>query len=118
MLFLPINSRVWRKMGLGLEAINKVAMDVGKSKSRVRRKTLNDDDEDDADTPGCWYKFRFFGSCLSTRAKVDSSVSGSGSSSQYGKLKTAPSCNVFVKFFIFLLVFGEISSMLRFFYIC
>lgn len=88
MQFLAINSRVWRKMGLGLAAINKVAMDVGKSKSRVRRKTLNDDDEDDAETPGCWYKFRFFGSCLSTRAKVDSSVSGSGSSSQYAESKS------------------------------
>ncbi|KAH6791139.1 Protein kinase superfamily protein [Perilla frutescens var. frutescens] len=77
------------KMGLGPEAINKVARDVGNSKSRVRRKVLNDDDEDDAVETGCWYnKFRFFGSCLATRAKVDSSVSGSGSSSQYAESKS------------------------------
>lgn len=69
-------------MGLGLEAISGGTMDVGNSKSRVRRKILNDDDDDDAGESGCWIKFRFFGSCLSTRSKVDSSVSGS--SSQYG----------------------------------
>ncbi|KAI3452325.1 hypothetical protein Pfo_008990 [Paulownia fortunei] len=73
-------------MGLGPEAINGASMDVGNSKSRVRRKILNDDDEDDAGESGCWIKFRFFGSCLSTRSKVDSSVSGS--SSQYAESKS------------------------------
>lgn len=71
-------------MGLVPEAMNKVAMDVGNSKSRVRRKILNDDGEDDSGESRCWFKFRFFGGCLSTRAKVDSFVSGS--SIQYGKL--------------------------------
>ncbi|KAL2240437.1 probable serine/threonine-protein kinase PIX7 [Sesamum indicum] len=73
-------------MGLGLEAISGGTMDVGNSKSRVRRKILNDDDDDDAGESGCWIKFRFFGSCLSTRSKVDSSVSGS--SSQYAESKS------------------------------
>ncbi|KAK4417680.1 putative serine/threonine-protein kinase PIX7 [Sesamum alatum] len=73
-------------MGLGLEAISGGTVDVGNSKSRVRRKILNDDDEDDAGESGCWMKFRFFGGCLSTRSKVDSSVSGS--SSQYAESKS------------------------------
>lgn len=75
--------RVWGTMGLGPEAMNRAGADVGNSKSRVRRKILNDDEEDVAGESRCWIKFRFFGGCLSTRAKVDSSVSGS--SIQYGR---------------------------------
>lgn len=71
-------------MGLGPQANNGAATDVGNSKSRVRRKILNDDDDDVAVESRCWIKFRFFGGCLSTGSKVDSSVSGS--SSQYGTL--------------------------------
>lgn len=82
------------KMGLVPQAMNKVALDEGNSKSRVR-KIVNDDEDDDASETGCWFKFRFFGGCLSTRAKVDSSVSGSGSSSQYGIYSTASSSNAF-----------------------
>ncbi|GFP79247.1 probable receptor-like protein kinase at5g15080 [Phtheirospermum japonicum] len=72
-------------MGVGAEAISGAAMDVGNSKSRVRRKILNEDDEDVAGESGCW-KFRFFGSCLATRPKADSSVSGS--SSEYAESKS------------------------------
>ncbi|KAL8471555.1 hypothetical protein ACS0TY_028983 [Phlomoides rotata] len=72
-------------MGLVPEAMNKVSIDVGNSKSRVGRKILNDD-EDDSGESRCWIKFRFFGGCLSTRAKVDSSVSGS--SIQYAESKS------------------------------
>ncbi|CAI9758645.1 unnamed protein product [Fraxinus pennsylvanica] len=73
-------------MGLGLEAINAGSMDVGKSKSKGRKNIHNDDDEDNAEATGCWIKFRFFGSCISSRANVDSSVSGS--SSQYAESKS------------------------------
>lgn len=73
-------------MGLGPEAMNKVGTDVGNSKSRVRRKILNDDEENVSAESRCWIKFRFFGGCLSTRAKVDSSVSGS--SIQYAESKS------------------------------
>ncbi|KAL3844645.1 hypothetical protein ACJIZ3_002048 [Penstemon smallii] len=70
-------------MGLGPEAINGGTMYMGRSKSRARRKVLNDDDEDyDEDDTGysrCWFRFRFLGSCLSPKSKVDSSVSGSSS---------------------------------------
>lgn len=70
------------KMVLGLEAINADSMNAGKSKSKGRKDIHNDDDEDNAEEAGCWTKFRFFGRCLSSRTKDDSSVSGS--SSKYG----------------------------------
>lgn len=78
-------------MGLGLEAINAGSMDVSKSKSKGRKNIHNDDDEDNAEATGCWIKFRFFGSCISSRANVDSSISGS--SSQYG-IQLTSFCNV------------------------
>ncbi|KAL7140945.1 hypothetical protein ABFS83_08G021000 [Erythranthe nasuta] len=73
-------------MGVGPEAINGGVVDLGNSKSKVRRKILIEDDEDVAGENRCWIKFRFFGSCLSTGSKVESSVSGS--SSQYAESKS------------------------------
>ncbi|XP_073065111.1 serine/threonine-protein kinase PBL34-like isoform X1 [Primulina eburnea] len=70
-------------MGLGPETINGNTMNEGTSKSKVRKQILNDDEEGDGGQSRCWIKFRLFGSCLSTRSKVDSSVSGS--SSQYAE---------------------------------
>ncbi|XP_022884126.1 probable serine/threonine-protein kinase PIX7 isoform X2 [Olea europaea var. sylvestris] len=74
------------KMVLGLEAINADSMNAGKSKSKGRKDIHNDDDEDNAEEAGCWTKFRFFGRCLSSRTKDDSSVSGS--SSKYAESKS------------------------------
>ncbi|KAL1538676.1 Serine/threonine-protein kinase pbl34 [Salvia divinorum] len=78
-------------MGLVPKAMNKVAMDVGNSKARMG-KMVTDDGDDGASVTGCWFKFRFFGRCLSARTKVDSSVSGSGSASgsslQYAESKS------------------------------
>ncbi|KAK1415517.1 hypothetical protein QVD17_31300 [Tagetes erecta] len=53
----------------------------------VRTRVLNvkekkKEDDGDGEVTGCWIKFRLFGRCISSRAKVESSVSGS--STQYG----------------------------------
>lgn len=66
-------------MGLGPDAIQVGAWNVGKSNGKKKK------DEEDEGT-GCWIKFRFMGSCLSSKAKVDGSISGSGTSTQYGKI--------------------------------
>ncbi|XP_059670310.1 serine/threonine-protein kinase PBL34-like [Cornus florida] len=56
-------------MGLAPDAVKVGTWGVGKSKDRKKK------DEDDEDT-GCWIKFRFLGSCMSSRSNVDSSMSG------------------------------------------
>ncbi|PON33353.1 Mitogen-activated protein kinase kinase kinase [Parasponia andersonii] len=68
-------------MGLGPEAIQVGAWNVGKSNGKKKK------DEEDGGT-GCWIKFRFMGSCLSSKAKVDGSISGSGTSTQYAESKS------------------------------
>lgn len=60
---------------MGLEGdvvkVEKVeAWDVGKSKGMKKK-----DGESGEDT-GCWFKLRFIGSCISSRSKVDNSISG------------------------------------------
>lgn len=48
-----------------------------KSKGRKKNTKVEDDvSEDEGVETGCWLKFRFIGSCISSRSKVDSSVSG------------------------------------------
>lgn len=56
--------------------------DVRKSKGRKKKKEVEDEVEAGEET-GCWLKLRFIGSCISSRSKVDSSVSGT--STHYGK---------------------------------
>ncbi|KAL9390390.1 hypothetical protein Peur_018995 [Populus x canadensis] len=57
-------------MGLGSEEGKvKSSWDVCKSKERKKKKK-------DGTEAGCWVKLRFIGSCISSRSKVDSSVSG------------------------------------------
>lgn len=63
-------------MGLGPDAIQVGAWNVGKSKPRKKK------DEDNEGT-GCWIKFRFMGSCMSSKSKMDGSISGN--STLYGK---------------------------------
>ncbi|CAA3016200.1 probable serine/threonine-protein kinase PIX7 [Olea europaea var. sylvestris] len=56
-------------MGLGGDALKKESWDVGKSKGRKKK------DGDSEEETGCWIKLRFIGSCMSSRSKVDSSIS-------------------------------------------
>ncbi|XP_061948283.1 serine/threonine-protein kinase PBL34-like isoform X1 [Populus nigra] len=58
------------KMGLSPDSV-KVKNSNEKSKSKKNKK--NDKDEEDI---GCWFKLRLLGSCMPSRSKVDSSLSG------------------------------------------
>lgn len=58
------------KMGLSPDSV-KVKNSNEKSKSKKNKK--NDKDEEDM---GCWFKLRLLGSCMPSRSKVDSSLSG------------------------------------------
>ncbi|KAE9614631.1 hypothetical protein Lal_00012130 [Lupinus albus] len=53
------------------------SLDVSKSKGNKKKKKKKEDNvlEDEAVTGRCWLSFRFFGNCISSRSKVDSSVS-------------------------------------------
>ncbi|KAG6715875.1 hypothetical protein I3842_04G018600 [Carya illinoinensis] len=66
-------------MGLGPEAIKVEAWDVEKSKGRKKK-------EGEAEGTGCWIKFRFIGSCISSSSNVDNSLSGT--STQYAESKS------------------------------
>ncbi|KAL6543683.1 Serine/threonine-protein kinase pbl34 [Orobanche gracilis] len=59
-------------MGLVDDALKVESWDVKKSKGRKKR---NDVDEDETVETGCWNKLRFIGSCISSRSKVDNSLS-------------------------------------------
>ncbi|KAJ0094865.1 hypothetical protein Patl1_16326 [Pistacia atlantica] len=50
--------------------------DVCKSKGRKKKKKEVEDEVEAGEATGCWLKLRFIGSCISSRSKVDSSVSG------------------------------------------
>ncbi|WRX20259.1 Protein kinase domain - like 10 [Theobroma cacao] len=69
-------------MGLGPGDIQVGPWSAGKSKGKKKKST---EDEE----PGCWIKFRFMGSCLSPRAKVEGSISGT--STQYAESKSTKS---------------------------
>lgn len=61
-------------MGLERDLAKVENWDVEKSKGR--RKKKDDDNGDSAEDTGCWIKLRFIGSCITSRSKVDTSVSG------------------------------------------
>ncbi|OMO90286.1 hypothetical protein CCACVL1_07422 [Corchorus capsularis] len=67
-------------MGLGFEDVKVKSWDTCKSKGRKKKKKNSEkedlDDEAMVEETGCWVKLRFIGSCISSRSKVDSSVSG------------------------------------------
>lgn len=73
---------------MGAEALNGGSIVACSSKSRVRpirRRILNDDEEEEVTGESrCWIRFRFFGSCMSARSKVEER-SISSCSSQSGK---------------------------------
>lgn len=64
-------------MGLGPDPIDMGTWNVGKSKGKKKK-------DGEVEETGCWVKLRFMGSCISSRSKVDTSNSGSGTSTQYG----------------------------------
>ncbi|KAJ6926900.1 serine/threonine-protein kinase PIX7 isoform X2 [Populus alba x Populus x berolinensis] len=66
-------------MVLGPDSINVADWTVGKSKLKKKK-------DDEAEESGCWIKFRFIGSCISSRTRVDSSISGT--STQYAESKS------------------------------
>ncbi|GLU11108.1 hypothetical protein SLE2022_278770 [Rubroshorea leprosula] len=59
-------------MGLGPEAIQVGAWNVGKSNGKKKK-------DCEVEGPGCWIKLWFMGSCLSPRSKGDGSISVSSS---------------------------------------
>ena len=66
-------------MGLETDLAKVEKWDVEKSKGRSKKKVV--DDEDSAEDTGCWVKLRFLSSCITSRSKVDSSVSGTTTNS-------------------------------------
>lgn len=65
--------------------VKKASWDSSKSKAKKKKKKVEDEVEvEEEEETGCWVKLRFFGSCISSRSKVDSSVSGT--STHYGNI--------------------------------
>lgn len=56
-------------MGLGGDDVKGESWDVEKSKGK-KKKEISEEET------GCWTKLWFIGSCISSRSKVDSSISG------------------------------------------
>lgn len=77
---------------LGSDNVKMVeSWDMSKSKgSKKMKKDKENEDVIDAGKTktGCWVGLRFIGSCISSRSKVDSSVSGSGASTHYAESKS------------------------------
>ncbi|XP_028792546.1 probable serine/threonine-protein kinase PIX7 isoform X2 [Neltuma alba] len=74
-------------MGLGADNGKVESWDVSKSKGKKKKK--KDDGVVEEEETGCWAGLRFIGSCISSRSKVDSSVSSI--STHYGRDQpTAP----------------------------
>lgn len=70
-------------MGLETDLAKVEKWDVEKSKGRSKKKVV--DDENSAEDAGCWVKLRFLSSCITSRSKVDSSVSGTPTNSAESK---------------------------------
>lgn len=66
-------------MGVGPDSIKTRVLNVDKLKENKKK-------DDEVQETGCWIKFRFFGRCISSRSKVESSISGS--STQYAESKS------------------------------
>lgn len=75
-------------MGLKGDEVKVKRWDAGKAKGKnnkqPKKKGVTDGGEGESSSTGCWVKLRFIGSCISSRSKVDSSVSGT-SATQCGK---------------------------------
>ncbi|KAD6795996.1 hypothetical protein E3N88_06892 [Mikania micrantha] len=68
-------------MGVGPESVETRVLNMDKLKESKKK-----EDDGDGEETGCWVKFRFFGSCISSRSKVESSISGS--STRYAESKS------------------------------
>lgn len=80
--------------------VKKASWDSSKSKAKKKKKKVEDEVEvEEEEETGCWVKFRFFGSCISSRSKVDSSVSGT--STHYGNISPLTWNFLFVFSFFF-----------------
>ena len=74
-------------MGLGAENGKVVEhLDVCKSKGGKKKKKKESGIVEEEQETGCWVRLRLFGSCISSRSKVDSSVSGT--STNYAESKS------------------------------
>lgn len=69
-------------MGVGAENGKVESWDLYKSKGGRKKKKKVEEAEEDEEETGCWVRLRFIGSCISSRSKVDSSISGT--STHYG----------------------------------
>lgn len=72
-------------MGLAPESVNLSTLGSRNSIDKARKDDYDDDNA--METGGCWMKLRLLVKCMSPRAKVDSSVSGS--STQLGIFHSA-----------------------------
>lgn len=61
-------------MGLRADDAKVESFDVGRCKTKIKRKKKRDGD--DVEGTGCWVRMRFLSCCISSRSKVDSSLSG------------------------------------------
>lgn len=58
---------------MGISDVKSESWEVGKSKNKVKK---DDVDDDDVEGAGCWIALRSIRSCISSRSKVDNSISG------------------------------------------
>ncbi|CAA0830966.1 Probable receptor-like protein kinase [Striga hermonthica] len=65
-----------KKIGLVDDGIKAESWDVKNSKGRKKKDKIDVDADDETLGTGCWLKLRFIGSCISSRSKVDNSISG------------------------------------------
>ena len=65
-------------MGLGSENGKVKTWEVGKSKGvkKKKKEVVEGKGGVEDEEIGCWVRLRFVGSCISSRSKVDSSISG------------------------------------------
>lgn len=56
---------------MGITDVKSESWEVGKSKNKVKK-----DDDDDVEGAGCWIALRSIRSCITSRSKVDNSISG------------------------------------------
>ncbi|XP_071710585.1 serine/threonine-protein kinase PBL34-like [Rutidosis leptorrhynchoides] len=66
-------------MGVGQDSLKTRVLNMDKLKESKKK-------EDDGEETGCWIKLRFFGGCISSRSKLESS--SSGNSTQYAESKS------------------------------
>lgn len=69
------------KMGLGPESIKLKNSEANDKSKKAKKKKDGEGEEEEV---GCWVKFNFLESCMSSRSKVDHSMSGTTNTNNYG----------------------------------